>query len=252
MTPLRRLVAVLTLVLTTVALAACGSGPTGTAASAPTPSAGTAIDIGLPASLLHATFQDSTGAPVHLSDFAGKTVVVSDAMTLCQESCPIDTATLVQTATKLAHDPDVVFLSITVDPQRDTPAQLAAYKQQYAPGGTLPNWHLWTGQPAVVHALWKRLGVFVQRTKGDPGVHNWRTGALLTYDVAHSDEVFFFDGAGHERYILDGMPSLGGDNNVPAKMRRFMSDVGHRNMSKTAGWTSSDAVSVVDWLKSSK
>lgn len=238
--------------LATGGLAGCGSGSSGSAMPAPSasPTTGTATDIPLPSSLLHATFTDSTGAPVHLSDFAGKTVVVSDVMSLCQETCPIDTATLVQTATKLAHDPDVVFLSITVDPQRDTPAQLAAYRRQYA-GTGLPQWHLWTGDPAVVHALWKHLGVFVQRTKGDPGVHNWRTGALLTYDVAHSDEVFFFDGSGHERYILDGMPSLGGDDNIPPAMRKFMSTEGLHNMSKTAGWTAADAVSVVDWLKSS-
>lgn len=250
MTPLRHLAAALALVLAAGGLAACGSASSGADAPARSarPTSGTATNIVLPASLLHATFTDSTGAPVQLADFAGKTVVVSDVMTLCQETCPIDTATLVQTATKMAHDPNVVFISITVDPQRDIPAQLAAYRQQYAPGGRLPQWHLWTGRPAVVHALWKHLGVFVQKTKGDPGVHNWRTGQLLTYDVAHSDEVFFFDGTGHERYILDGMPSLGGDNNVPAKLRAFLSGAGRHNMTKTAGWTSADAVSVIDWL----
>ena len=116
-----------------VGLAGCSAPP-----SVPVPTAnetlnqiGTTLDSALPAPLLSLRFRSADGRTVRLADFVGKSVVVSDAMTLCQETCPLDTATLVQTAraedaAKLGSDE--VFLSITVDPGRDTAAQLAAYR----------------------------------------------------------------------------------------------------------------------------
>ena len=208
----------------------------------------------MPKRILDLPFTDSTGKRVRLSDLAGKTVVISDTMTLCQEACPVDTATLVQTARRVAAASrtaarDVVFLTITVDPERDTPAQLAAYRRLYVGRSGLPQWRLLTGRPADVHALWAYLGVFWKKTPEDDGVvRNWRTGRRLTYDVAHSDEVFFLDRKQRERFILDGIPSLGGDDNVPREIHAFESAEGHRNEHKSGGWTSSDAVSVLSWL----
>ena len=253
----RRLAAVAVAALVLVATAACGSqSPAGTAASpSQRPSAGTPVNIPLPHRLLDMPLTDSAGKTVHLSDFAGKTVVISDSMTLCQEACPVDTSALVQTASRVAQGPaasDVVFLTITVDPQRDIPAQLAAYRKQYVGAASnLPQWQLLTGRPDDIHALWKQLGVWVQRTKQDAVVHNWRTGQRLTYDVAHSDEVFFLDGNGHERYILDGIPSLAGADDVPKRIKAFENDRGHHNEHKSAGWTAQDAVGVLSWLRGS-
>lgn len=212
--------------------------------------------MALPKSLQDAAFTDSAGKTVRLSDLAGRIVVVQDSMTLCQEACPIDTATLVAAARQYAAqapDPsDVVFLTISVDPQRDTPAQLTAYRRLYAGAASnLPQWQLWTGRPAVVHALWKHLGVWVKKVKQDGVVRNWRTGKPLTYDVDHSDEVFFFDRSLHERYILDGMPSIarGTDRgSVPKRIQAFMSSDGLHNEKSTKGWTAPQALSVLDWM----
>lgn len=233
-------------------LAGCGSSA-GSSVPPPKAGVGTPMDSAVPQRILDLPFTDSTGHRLRLSDLAGKTVVISDSMTLCQEACPVDTATLLQTARALeAASPsatrDVVFLTITVDPQRDTPAQLAAYRRQYA-GTGLPQWRLLTGRPADVHALWKYLGVFWKKTPEDDGVvRNWRTGKKLTYDVAHSDEVFFLDTRQRERFILDGIPSLAGDDDVPKRIRAFMSAEGHHNEHKTDGWTSADAMTVLSWL----
>jgi cytochrome oxidase Cu insertion factor (SCO1/SenC/PrrC family) len=231
-------------------LSACGSSAA--PAAAPSIASGTEISQAMPANLMSMSLTNQDGKTVHLSDFAGKTIVISDSMTLCQELCPIDTSTLVATARSYesqAADPsNVVFLTITVDPARDDPAQLAAYRHLYAgPPSHLPQWQLLTGKPSDIAALWKYLGVFVKKVPQDDVVHNWRTGALLTYDIQHSDEVFFVDGDGTERYILDGMPSLDGSP-IPKKIDAFMSSTGHRNMTKDKGWTAPQALSVLDWL----
>jgi protein SCO1 len=250
------------LALAAALLAACGAQSTGgggaatpAVGKAPAFHSGTQLSHALPSSLLDMPLTDSDGSTVHLSDFAGKTVVIQDTMTLCQELCPIDTATLVQTAREWtqqhpgADADNTVFLTITVDPQRDDPTQLAAYRKLYVGGSSdLPQWELLTGSPSHISALWKYLGVYVKRVKQDDVVHNWRTGKLLTYDVAHSDEVFFLDGKGRERYILDGMPSLAGDKAIPAKIEAFMSAEGHDNEKKMSGWTTKQGLSVLGWM----
>jgi protein SCO1/2 len=233
-------------------LTACGGSASSTPRSAPHYASGTEVGQQIPAELRKMAFTDEHGRTVHLSDYAGRTVVLQDVMTLCQELCPIDTATFVSTARQYqdrATDPsDTVFLSITVDPERDTPAQLRAYRKQYAGSGDgLPQWHLLTGSPADLAALWKFLGVYVHRVPQDGPVRNWRTGQRLTYDVQHSDEVFFLDGTGEEQYLLEGMPSLG-DHKVPGDLQHFMSARGHRNEQKHSGWTADQALGVLAWL----
>jgi cytochrome oxidase Cu insertion factor (SCO1/SenC/PrrC family) len=207
----------------------------------------------LPGAVAAIPLEDSSGHRRTLSDFAGKVVVISDTMTLCQETCPIDTASLVQ----IAREADraglakhVEFLTITVDPGRDTPPQLAAYRKLYAPAPS--NWMTLTGTPAHVDRLWKYLGVYHHRVAEDdsPPPKNWRTGRPLTYDIEHSDEVFFVDAAQKERFILEGMPQLASRREVPAPMVAFLSAEGRRNLThpSDAGWSEPQARTVLGWL----
>lgn len=244
--------------LTMLAAAACspptnGPIPTVSASTMALDRIGTRLDGALPASLLRLPFTSSDGRIVRLSDFAGKTVVLSDAMTLCQETCPLDTATLVQTAR--AEDaavpaPGDVFLSITVDPGRDTPAQLAAYRLLYSPPPT--NWLALTGSAATVNALWDYLGVWRAKVKepAGPPPQNWRTGQPLAYDIQHSDEVFFLDGRGHERFVLEG-PPYAARTSLPQALYDFLDGEGRRKVSdpSDSAWTEGQARQVLSWLR---
>jgi len=234
-----------------IALAGCGSSAP--AVPAPTDKVGTQVDIALPQRILSLAFTDSTGATVHLSDFAGHVVVLMPSMTLCQETCPLDTSQMASVMHEadggpLAATDDVVFLWVTVDPWRDNPAQLRAYRREWGAAGQLPNWHLLTGRPAAVHALWKQLGVFVKKTRSDDVVHNWRTGKVLTYDVEHSDEVFFIDPQQHERFILEGMPTFASQPHLPKKLAAFLSDEGRKDEKFKHGWSIDDAEQTLSWL----
>jgi protein SCO1/2 len=249
-------------VMSTLLAAGCGA-PRGAATPAvadsaqpPGRSVGTAVDQALPARILDLPFTSSAGATVHLRDFAGRVVALSDVMTLCQETCPMDTATFVQTdrdetAAGPAQHAGEVFLSITVDPERDTTTQLAAYRDLFTSPPS--NWLALTGPPASVNALWDFLGVWRQRVAEPPGPapKNWRTGQALTYDVQHSDEVFFLDRAGHERYVLEG-PPYATRGSIPSTLYRFMDTAGHQNVAHPAStnWTESQARQVLAWLRS--
>ena len=76
------------------------------------------------------TTQD--GTTVHLYDdlLKGKTVVVSLFYSECQDSCPLETARLVQVQHMLGDHmgKDVFFYSISIDPEHDTPAVLKAVR----------------------------------------------------------------------------------------------------------------------------
>lgn len=241
-------------VVACLVLGACGSSSALESHKAPHYPAGTVISKRLPDRVERTAFVNQDGRTVRLADLTGKTVVIQDVMTLCQELCPIDTSTFVRAARDYAasasNPDDVVFLSVTVDPQRDTPAQLAAYRRAYVgAAANLPQWQLLTGSRRDISALWRNLGVWVHRVPvpQDEKVDNWRTGRPLTYDVQHSDQAFFFDASGRERYILDGMPMLGRAS-VPPALQQFMSAKGRRNELKSDGWTAAQAVDVLDWL----
>ena len=231
------------------AVAACG-GPT-PGHAAPGPDVGTSLDIPVPRSVLSIALVDSAGRSRHLSDFHGKLLVLSDGMTLCQETCPIDTASVVQTAQDVARagrKGDVEFLTVTVDPQRDTPSRLRRYRAMFDPPG---NWLTLTGTAEDVHRLWTFFGVYWKKVPADKnGPKDWMTGKPLTYDIEHSDEVFFLDRFGHERFLLEGTPHVEHKNEIPDALYSFMSERGHHNVTHPAdgAWTVSQALQVISWL----
>jgi protein SCO1/2 len=228
-----------------------GCAHAGSVGTPPRANVGTRLDIPLPDWVLSIALIDSAGHTRHLSDFHGKLLVISDAMTLCQETCPIDTSSTVETAREVDHagmGSDVEFLTITVDPGRDTPKRLSRYRSMFQPP---QNWLALTGTAAEVHRLWKFFGVYWERVPAEsPAPTDWMTGKPLTYDILHSDEVFFVDGSGHERFLLEGMPHLDNDSEIPARLYSFMNARGHRNVkhSPVTAWTVDQAVGVIGWL----
>ena len=93
------------------------------------------------------TSQD--GAPVALTDFRGKVVAVTFIFTLCTETCPVLTPMMSFVQDRLGRDfgDKIAFVSVTVDPERDTPEVLKEYAQAF--GANLAGWFFVTGPPDV-------------------------------------------------------------------------------------------------------
>jgi protein SCO1/2 len=219
---------------------------------APGASIGRALDALPPPQVRDTAFVAANRHRIALATSSGKVVVISDVMTLCQETCPFDTANMVAAAEDVEGAglaDKVAFLSITIDSNRDSGARLAAYQELYAPypsdGCAL------TGTEAGLDEVWKTLGVYIQKVPDTaPAPRDWLTGKPLTYDLTHSDEIFFFDTTGRERFILDGAPHLAAGAPVPATIRNFMDANGQTNLthSDPMAWTLSDALEVISWL----
>ena len=245
----RRAVVLVTVAVVVLLAAALAVGQLSRPAPKP-PSAGTQLDRPLPSDVANLPLVDETGRTTNLAAFKGKIVVLTDFMTLCQEVCPITTAQLTQVDTKVAKAGlagRVQFVLITVDPQRDTPEQLHAYRSF----AKLPsNFSLLTGASDNLAKLWKYLGVGYQRVpEGNPPGIDWRTGKPLSYDIQHTDVLMYLDADNTQRFAIVGMPS-GRNAPLTEKEFGFLNDAGRANLAAndTADWTPEQSLQVVGWL----
>jgi protein SCO1/2 len=97
------------------------------------------------------TMTDSTGQPFSRSAIAGKVWVVDFIYTNCPAECPLMSSKMHVVAKKLQGDNDVQLISISVDPERDTPPVLNEFAKRY--GAPTPQWTFLTGSPETVHTL---------------------------------------------------------------------------------------------------
>jgi protein SCO1/2 len=88
-----------------------------------------------------------------------RVVVVQFFFVHCDGVCPVSTGRMLELQEALGPrlGRDVSFLSITLDPERDTPPVLAEHARAI---GARPGWTFLTGSKADVEALRRRLGVF--------------------------------------------------------------------------------------------
>ena len=75
----------------------------------------------------NATLTTDGGRPLALDAMKGYVTVYDFIFTNCGGSCPLMSQTMRQLTKKIDKDAPVRFVSISVDPARDTPAALTAY-----------------------------------------------------------------------------------------------------------------------------
>ena len=102
---------------------------------------------------------DQDGDPVTLASLRGHVLLLDFVYTHCPGPCPILTGTHV--AVQRALSPELAervrFVSISLDPARDTPEALRQYAT--ARGADLARWSFLTGPPAAVADVLERYGV---------------------------------------------------------------------------------------------
>ena len=118
------------------------------------------------------------GLPVALGDYRGKVVAVTFIYTSCTDTCPMLTAMMAHLQDRLgpAFGTKVAFVSITVDPERDTPAVLEQYARNF--GANLVGWAFLTGDPAAISDVARRYGVFVAKTATGDVDHTFLTSLI--------------------------------------------------------------------------
>jgi protein SCO1 len=129
-----------------------------------------------PAPEFRLTSQDRT--QVALADLHGKVAVVTFIYTFCADTCPVLTPMMSFIQDQLGTDfgAKVAFVSITVDPERDTPEVLKEYAQAF--GANLAGWSFLTGPPEVIREVARRYGVFASKSTDGNVDHTFLTSII--------------------------------------------------------------------------
>ena len=108
---------------------------------------------------------NQSGDRVALGDLQGKVLAVTFIYATCKDTCPLLTAKMATMQRKLGADfgPRVRFVSITVEPEIDTPAVLKAYAENF--GADPRGWSFLTGTGAEIQDVVRRYGAFAKRLK---------------------------------------------------------------------------------------
>ena len=119
-----------------------------------------------PAPVFTLTNQD--GKRLALKEVRGKVLAITFIFASCADTCPLLTAKMAGIQNRLGSDfgSKVYFVSITVDPERDTANVLKRYADAHKanPAG----WAFLTGTQSEIREVAKRYGIFYKKTpRGD-------------------------------------------------------------------------------------
>ena len=127
-----------------------------------------------PAPEFSLTSQD--GGELKLADLRGKVVAVTFIFTRCIDTCPVLTPMMSFVQDRLGSDfgARIVFVSITVDPERDTPEVLRDYVSGFG-----RNFVGLTGEPVAIRKIAKTFKVFFQKKPLPDGVYTMDHSAVI-------------------------------------------------------------------------
>ncbi len=139
---------------------------------------------------------ERSGDEVSGDDLMGRVWIADFFFTSCAGICPIMSSAMERLQTRLENVEEVTLVSISVDPERDTPERLRQYAKRYHADET--GWWFLTGDKKVIYQLSQdsfRLGV--EETPPD------QRGPEVE-DVLHSSKFVLLDRQSRIRGYYDG------------------------------------------------
>ena len=135
------------------------------------------------------TLTDHQGQNFSLADHRGQVFLLFFGFTHCPDICPTTLVKLKEVFQLLGDaGQHLQILFISVDPERDTPQQLASYLEPFH----LPVIGL-TGTEAQIEEVAQAYGAFFEKVNLD---------SAAVYTMDHSTRSYLIDGEGKVRYIF--------------------------------------------------
>lgn len=144
--------------------------------------------------LIDFTLTDRTGLTVTRADLDGKLLVVNFVFTGCSISCLAVNHRMAEIQQAIAGRDDVRLVSLTVDPDSDSPERLAKFATQF--GADTNLWLFLTGEKRVLHPLLEE-SFLVQRDQ--------RLLGFVPGGFSHTDRIAVVDNRGHLRGLFNGL-----------------------------------------------
>ena len=156
----------------------------------------------------------SDGKQVTQTDYRGRVVLLYFGYTFCPDVCPTTLSNIAEILTRLGpRAQHIRVLFVTVDPNRDTPAVLAAYVRNF--GSQVEGLR---GTPDQLAALARRYRVVYSVT---PATED------RPYEVTHSSGIYAFDSSGAARLIIASLASTTPDIVGTAADLKRLADEAH-------------------------
>jgi len=116
------------------------------------------------------SLEERSGATVSRESLKGRIWVADFIFTTCAGICPNMSRNMASVQNVLRKDGDAVCVSITVDPDKDTPERLREYARRY--GASDEAWYFLRGPIGEVHSL--GFHGFKMLDEKDPFLHSMR------------------------------------------------------------------------------
>lgn len=133
---------------------------------------------------------DQNGAPVALSDFRDRVVVLAFLDSQCQEVCPL-TAVHLRAANQMLGDDatSVVFLGVNVNVEANEVNDVLATTQKWRLD-EIPTWHFLTGSAEELQPIWAAYDILVLPASAEQE------------ELVHTPGVYLIDQAGQRRWYV--------------------------------------------------
>jgi protein SCO1 len=147
-----------------------------------------------PRQLVDFSLTDRTGRTVTRAELDGKILVVDFLLTSCSLTCPEVNRRMAEIQQRTTDQPDVRFVSLTVDPRTDTPAALTKFGARF--GADTNRWLMLTGDKAVLYHLIATS--FLAQDLDDPFTY-------MPGNFSHTERIAIVDARGNVRAYFDGL-----------------------------------------------
>lgn len=153
-----------------------------------------------PGLLAGISFRDQSGAEFDLEQLSGSTVLLNFVFTRCAAVCPTQTRELVALRQALPDDlrDEVRFVSVSLDPTHDTPAELERFADKN--GARARNWSFLATSPEATHRLVEQLRGAAPSALAEAAASRQ---VSLTPESRHETALYLFDRDGRllQRYV---------------------------------------------------
>ncbi len=129
--------------------------------------------------------------------YTGKVMLVGYVYTHCPDICPIITYNMRDVQRELEDEEDLLIVSVSFDPDRDSPEILYQYAENYRLNQE--NWRLLTGEKPNVDRLLEKLQISTVKTPT-----RFDENDTPIYFIDHTDRVTLIDREGNIRNHYNG------------------------------------------------